>query len=96
MKHLEMALQDVPSEPIGFIEGAMKSINIEAKYSFPDIQYKVNSIIGTKDGYGFFSEFDEQSKSKYGLFNHITHTAKKFGVLKRYKLEQLAGNLILK
>lgn len=92
-KDLSLVLDSAPKEPEGFIEGVTKSLNEAALYSFPNITYKVNSIIGSQLGYSFFNDFDK-SGTKYDLFNHITHTAKKFDIMERYQLEKLGGNII--
>lgn len=94
LENLSSVLDEAPMNPAGFMEGVKRSLQIRADSLFPTITYKVNTIIGSSKGYGFFYEFDKKNKSKYDLFNHITHSAKKFSILEKYKLEQLAGSLI--
>lgn len=90
---LASVLENAPKEPEFFTAGVKASLTEEAKLSFPHIEYKVNSIVGSTAGYSFFDGFDKKSK-KYDLFNYITHTAKKFDIMQRYKLESLGGSLI--
>lgn len=66
----------------------------KAELFFPNIQYQVNNIIGLSEGFRFFYTFNKISASKYDLFNYITDGAKKFNLLEKYQLEQLAGNLM--
>ncbi|NOX66269.1 MAG: hypothetical protein GXO85_10900 [Chlorobi bacterium] len=77
-----------------FIRKLKESADQESIKYFPDIIFRVNSILSQSYNNSFFNGFDKRS-SKYNLFNHITDKAKKFDLLKRYKLEQLAGNIIL-
>ena len=91
--NLANVLEAAPKEPEFFTAGVKQSLTEEANLSFPQIEYKVNSIIGSAAGYNFFDGFDKKS-TKYDLFNHITHTAKKFNIMQRYKLESLGGSLI--
>ncbi len=77
-----------------FINKLKESADQEAAKYFPDIKFRVNSILNQNYNNTFFNGFDINS-SKYSLFNHITDKAKGFDLLRRYKLEQLAGNIIL-
>ncbi|PIP76778.1 MAG: hypothetical protein COW85_12380 [Ignavibacteria bacterium CG22_combo_CG10-13_8_21_14_all_37_15] len=56
--------------------------------------YKVDAITGKQQSKDFFKGFDWK-KSKYDLFNLITDKAKAYDVTKRYRLERLAGELIM-
>ena len=93
-ENLHNTLANMPLQPNRYIQGVKKAVNINANTLFPDINYKVNNIIGNKNGYKLFKDFDKTTKTKYDLFNHITHLAKQFKVVERYRLEQLAGNMI--
>ena len=77
-----------------FDEKVKNAQKIKAELFFPNIKYQVNNIIGSSGGFKFFYNFEEKRKSKYDLFNYITHSAKEFNLLEKYQLEQLAGNLM--
>lgn len=77
-----------------FDEKVKNAQKIKAELFFPNIKYQVNNIIGSSSGFKFFYNFEEKRKSKYDLFNYITHSAKRFNLLEKYQLEQLAGNLM--
>lgn len=55
---------------------------------------RLNYILGSWKGNDFMKGFDWQ-KSKYELFNFVTHNAKNHEINKRYQLERLAGEIIL-
>lgn len=55
---------------------------------------RLNYILGNWKGNDFMKGFDWQ-KSKYELFNFVSHNAKSFEINKRYQLEILAGEIIL-
>jgi len=55
---------------------------------------RLNYILGNWKGNNFMKGFDWQ-KSKYELFNFVTHNAKNHEINKRYQLERLAGEIIL-
>ena len=84
------------SQPIGSIfDGKIKkALSTKAALFFPNIKYQVSGIIGSSKGFKFFNDFREKHSNKYELFNYITDNAKKFNLLERYQLEQLAGNLM--
>mgnify|MGYP007123665772 CR=1 FL=1 len=88
------SIEYAPSSRKFFINKLKESTDQKALHYFPDIKFRVNSILDYSDNNDFFNGFNNQS-SKYELFNHITDNAKQFDLLKRYKLEQLAGNIIL-
>lgn len=77
-----------------FDEKVKNAQKIKAELFFPNIKYQVNNIIGSSSGFKFFYNFEEKRKSKYDLFNYITDSAKRFNLLEKYQLEQLAGNLM--
>ena len=91
---LEDVIKNAPQEPDDFIRGVQESFRKKATYLFPTINYKVNAIISNYQGYTFFKKFDEKNANYYDLFNYITDTAKSYSVLERYRLEQLAGDLL--
>jgi len=94
LNDLDKTLSLAPDEPTNFINAVQTAINTKAIHLFPDITYKVNNIIGAKKGYLMFKDFDKKHQNLYELFNHITNKAKKFDILEKYKLEQLAGTLV--
>lgn len=55
---------------------------------------RLNYLLGNWKGNDFMKGFDWQ-KSKYELFNFVTHNAKNFEINKRYQLERLAGEIIM-
>jgi len=91
---IEESLTSAPESRERFSVKLKESTDLNAKVQFPSITFQVNSILGSRDGYMFFNNYNMNS-SKYDLFNHITDSAKGFNILKRYQLEQLAGKLIL-
>ena len=85
----------ITNNEVGLIDEKVKNAQkIKAELFFPNIKYQVNNIIGSSSGFKFFYNFEEKRKSKYDLFNYITHSAKRFNLLEKYQLEQLAGNLM--
>jgi hypothetical protein len=93
LEKLDYTLGSMPLQPNNFIQKIQNALHIKANDLFPNVTYKVNNIIGNQQGYYFFKTFDKK-KTKYDLYNHITHTAKKFSILERYKLEQFAGDML--
>ena len=91
---LEDVISSAPKEPEDFIRGVQESFKKRASSLFPTIKYKVSAIIGSYQGYVFFKKFDEKNANQYDLFNYITDTAKSYSILERYRLEQLAGDLL--
>ena len=91
---LEDVISSAPKEPENFTQGVQESLRKRASYLFPAIGYKVSAIIGNYQGYIFFKRFDEKNANYYDLFNYITDAAKSYSVLERYRLEQLAGDLL--
>ena len=55
---------------------------------------RLNYVFGNWKGNDFMKGFDWQ-KSKYELFNFITHNAKTYKTNERYQLERLAGEMIM-
>lgn len=55
---------------------------------------RMNYILGGWKGNELMKGFD-WNKSKYELFNFITHNAKTYKINERYQLERLAGEIIL-
>lgn len=59
------------------------------------IKSEVNRVLGKKKTDEFFADVDLTS-TRYELFNHITERAKQFNLSKRYFLESLVGELLVK
>ena len=74
---------------------AMKQSNDVASIKFKNSAItRLNYIIGSWKGNEYMKGFDWQ-KSKYELFNFVTHRAKDYEINQRYQLERLAGEIIL-
>lgn len=91
---LEGQLKKVEESRKNIIFALKKSDNEPAKKHFGIYSYKIDSIIGKWKSKQFFEEFDVES-SKYDMFNFITEKAKNYDLMKKYRLERLAGELIL-
>lgn len=92
-KFLNTQLNNSDQSRKQLIQFLKKSNDLEAIKFKNNTITRLNYTLGDWKGNEFMKDFVWQ-KSKYDLFNFITHKAKVFEIIKRYQLERLAGEII--
>jgi len=91
---LEGQLKKVEESRKNIIFALKKSNDEPAKKLYTTYSFKIDSIIGKWKSKQFFEGFDVE-RTKYDMFNFITEKAKSYDLMKKYRLERLAGELIM-